>query len=559
MTNLFAGVAGSDGVVPVYDPDGRWTTWSISEIYLGQQGEGKYVPKVNDYVIDPITDERWRVASLDQVTFEPVLVPIKPIFSGAFDDNDILLGVGPGTPSDTYRVYIDKSVMPYKLAVDHRLVFHGSMVASVRIFKGSLLSGNEKCISAVYDNSGNLLGNDIPLELVAKHNFENYTIRSVKVCNTTEDLKDGEIVTAVAYSPEGHVVSKRQLLAENTAFIRSLDTSVKYITGIALKSPFLSQSDPKEIQYPLNVPLSGLSLEGVVSYSDGSKLTMPVDGTKFTLFGFESFVSTIVDQEFPLVLKYSLSEGEVVYGASVASDRFITETFTGKTVKSDGAFTVKLYPYPVWVNEINGYRLEWFLYNLDRQISYNVTPHVRLNANTPSFNPTGYGLMQHLSASVNLRDVNRSYKSYVHVQTVDIMLLGMGTERTTNWTVGFDPAQSPLFGVNNHLKTTFINQNLMHVDISMDAADQAEWLERIYYATKPLTDGDREVVPPAPTHFALMVGGVGLEFPISQWNSTLIINEALPDSGTAFVKFFKRTPDNDIQLSVAGLPIYQQT
>lgn len=551
-----SGIAGTDGVVPVYEPNTRWTTWSLKEIYLGQQGQNRYVPKVNDYVVDIDTAQYYKVDSIDPTTMVPSLKKITLVNDGAFTDQDILLGVGPGTQSDTYRVYIDKSVMPYALAVDARLKVAGTMVSSAKIFKGSEIYGTSEVISAFYDQSGNLLGQAIPLELVAMDG--NISIRTVPVCHTTENLADGEIVTVVFFSDNGHVVSKRQLLVENTAFIRSTDVATKYITGITLDSPFLSSGDPRLIQYPLNVPLSGLSLMGKVQYSDGSALTMPVDGTKFSLFGFEGYVATIVGQKFPLVLKYSLSDNEIVYGASVADGKFLTEQYRATTLKADGAYTVKLFGYPVWIDATQGYRIEWFLYNLDRNVMYRVTPYVKFNQNTRVFDPTAYGVLQHLSVSINLKDVNGTYRSYNHVQTIDIVLLAPGTDRTGNWTVGFDPAQNPPYGNSMFASYNMINANLSTVQIDFGAATQEEWLQRIYLNTKPMMDESRELAAPTPDFFALVLGDTQVEFPISQWNSALQLTTSLTNSGTLFVKFFKRLADTDLQLAVAGLPIYQQ-
>jgi hypothetical protein len=173
MTDVISlsGVAGSqDGKAPIYDADGRWQMWSLSQVYMGTVGDNHYVPNVKDYVIDPDTDEKWRVVSVDPTTLIPTLVKVKPVDTGEFSDIDVLLGVGPGTQSDTYRAYIDKSVIPHTLAVDARLKVNGSMVTSAKIFKGSVRDGTAQVISAMYDQSGTLLGQSIPLELVAMPN-----------------------------------------------------------------------------------------------------------------------------------------------------------------------------------------------------------------------------------------------------------------------------------------------------------------------------------------------------------------------------------------------------
>jgi hypothetical protein len=540
----------------VYQPSGRWSIWNLNEIYTGQQGAQRYVPRVNDYAVNTDTDETWKVTSIDPATLIPTLVRVNAINTGPLNPNDILLGVGPGTQSDTYRVYIDKSVTPHILAVDARLNVGGSMVTKAILFRGSELSGTAVAISALYDQSGNLLGQAIPLELIATIN--NIAMKTVPVCHTLADLPDGELITAVFYSDVGNVVSKRQLLAENTAFIRTTDASVKYIIGISLETPFLSLTDPKLIQYPLNVPLNGLSLIGVVNYSDGSQIRMPVDGTKFSIFGFEGFISTVIGQKFNVVLKYTLSSNEVVYGANAIGGMFITDTYKATTSLANGAFTVKLFGYPVWIDSINGYILEWFMYNLDRTAMYRVTPYVKFGVNSRAYNPSLYGTTQSLSVMINLHDVNSIFANYNHVQNIDVTLLAPGSARTTNWTIGFAPNQTPVFGINNFAATTMTNQNLWSVNLASGETILSNWLNRMYFNTLPLTDTTKELAPPVPNYFALLIGNTSLEFPISEWNLTHAISLAVPDNSTLFVKFFFRTPDNDIQLSIVGLPCYQQ-
>lgn len=557
MTTTAPSVTGTDGVVPLYQPDARWTIWALADIYTGTTGQGKYIPNVNDYVIDYATDERYIVTDLDITTLIPVLKPIPTTQVATLSDIDVLLGVGPGTQSDTYRVYIDQSVIPHTLAVDARLKVNGSLVTTAKIFQGSELSSNEQVISAFYDQNGIMLGQSIPLETVQVPNGVNYAVKSVPVCYTTQDLVDGEIVTIVFYSTDGHVVSKRQLLVENTAFIPTSDSGVKYVTDITLESPFLSSADQTLLQYPINIPVAGLNLMGRVHYSDGSSVLMPVDGTKFAIYGLNNYVASIVGQTIPLVLRYNLSPGEVAYGASVASQKFLTANYKATTLTEDGAYSVKLFGFPVWIDAVNGYRLEWWLYNLDRQTVFHVTPYVKINDNTAGFNPTAYGIVQNLSVSVNLNDVSPTYASYIHTQTVTFTLIQAGNLTGTNWTVGFSPGQNPPFGFNNFASTTFVNQNLTTVNLGMNASTQSDWLNRIYALTQPLYDPQKETAAPTPDTFAIVTDNNTYEFPITDWNTTLSLSETITPFSTMFIRFYQRTVDNDLQLAIAGLPVYQ--
>lgn len=552
-------ITGVDGVSPVYAPDRIWTIWNINDMYVGGIGNNKFVSNVNDLVFDMATGEQFIVVEVDQTTLIARWVLWNKIPSQTVDQVDVLLGPSPGVERDTYIAYIDKSVIPYTLCVDARLKIHATTATKAKIFWENNLTGNQEVVSAFYDQSGNLLGQEVPLELVDMPNGQNFATKALKVCYTTREIADGDYLTVVCYSDDGMVRSKAVVLAENSAFIRNSNTAAKYVMSIALESPFLSESDPTLIEYPLNVPLAGLNLIGVVTYSDGSKIRLPVDQTKFSVYGIQDqgYISTVIGQAFPVVLRYLLSPGEFVYGATVGENKVISRQFNARTIQANGAYTVKLFVYPVWIDALHGYRLTWRLYNLDRNISYDATAYVKMNDNSLGFDPLAYNVRQNLTVSVNLNDINGIFKSYKHVQTVDVTLLTPGTARTTNWTIGYSPSQNPPYGRNNFAATTFVNQNLTTVKVDMGATDVNDWLNRIVAMTQPLTDPQKEATWPAPNFFALVIGGQDVEFPISQWNSQLTVNQAIPDSSTLFIKFYKKTADNILQISIAGIPVYQ--
>jgi hypothetical protein len=76
MSNDAIGIVGTDGYTPLYQENAAWRQWSIEEIYRGEEGLNKFIPKVKDWVCEPETGKMWRVANLDLVTYIPELVPI---------------------------------------------------------------------------------------------------------------------------------------------------------------------------------------------------------------------------------------------------------------------------------------------------------------------------------------------------------------------------------------------------------------------------------------------------------------------------------------------------
>lgn len=552
------GITGTDGVIPVYEPTARWCTWALSQIFNGGPGANRYVPKLNDYVEDYELYITYKVIALDPVTLIPTLLPItRPGSNGSFTVIDRLVGVGPGTQADTYKVYLDQSVTPHVLAVDTRLRVAGTMSSYAKLFRGSDLSGNGDVIGFLYDQNGVFLSQNIPLELAAIDSHVNHSIKIVSVAYTNVSLADGEIVTVVIYDDEGHVVSKRQLLVENTSFIRDVNVSQKYVSSISLESPFLSQVEQNTLEYPINIPLQAFNMTGVVNYSDGSKLRMPVDGSRFKILGLERFLGTVVGQNIKLALSYALGANETAYGTVSGDGKFVTAPYGLKTINQVGSYSVRLYCYPVWVDPTVGYVLKWFLYNLDRDISFDVTPFISYNSPAQSFNGKTFGVNQFVSVRVNIRDVSSSFNSYIYVQNVQIQLREPGTARTTNWAIKYETTQPNPYGVDLNAKIDILSATSTRIYLSSGCTTQTEWLERLYFNTKPMYDNRRETKAPTPNFFAIEVGSARYEYPVSAWNNPVVINSGLEVNDTLFIEWIQRQASGDMLLGKSGLPIYE--
>jgi hypothetical protein len=545
--------SGIDGVVPQYDPEGIWRNWGMQDIYLGQAAAKRFVPKVLDFVTD-FNGETYTifvVDHLDPVTLIPTLREIHQSgMSFTMTETDVLFGVGPGTQADTYRVYVDDSVMPHIMAVDIRLKVAGSMSSYCKIFKGSDVSKTGVVISKMYDGTGNYISDAVPLELVAIDSHINYSIKTVQICHTTHGLVDGEIVTVVVYSDSGHVVSKRQLLVENTAFIRSLNVSQRYVTHISLRTPFLSSTNDHVIDYPLNVPINALNVIGVVHYSDGHEMELPANGGKFSLYGIDQYLSTIVGQEVDLVLSYTLSNNEIAYAGVSANGHRVTEPYTLRTVNPNNSYTTKLFGYPVWIDDIVGYRLQWWMLNLDRNVYFDVTPFVVYSANTPSFMPQGYGRLQQISVSVNLSAVSGAFKPFIHTQLVAIALHGRPSDMKCPWEMSNEYLPSrPAFGRDLFIRS--VDTEVINLASGFDV--YTDWLQHMYYESFPLMNLQRELRPPTPTHVVVMYGGSYTEVPVGDWNHDITFQQAVPIHRTVTLRWIKRVSTGDLHLAVTAL------
>lgn len=534
------------------DLDRGWRVWSIKEIYT-PGGSGRIVPNVEDLVFDRVNG--WLIViSVDYTTGISIRTPWKQPATGADSEEDLLLGSGPGTISESFRLWLNPSVTPHTLTFDSRLFANGTAPSYVKVFRGSDVSESGQVISAYYDQNQNFLGQEIPLEIVGRNNITNIAIKTPKTGYTAYDLQDNEQVTAVVYDDAGGPRSRHNLLIHRSAVVKQTSDSDKYITAISIETPFLSPSDPQTIQFPINMPVRNLNLIGKVTYSDGTSKRMPIDGTKFSIHGLNEFVATVEDQTVPLVLSYALSPGEYSYINNPSANNHISAFYKARTTAMDGAYSIKLFVTPVWIDRLNGYRLEYHLYNLLRDTYYNVTDKVQMATDSSVFDPILYGTVQTLAVAVNLRDVDSRFANYRHVQTFRVALKAEGNDQTKdNWWITYTPGQDPVFGEGVQALARFVNVNNYQVKIDCGATTLAEWLDKVYYPLEPLVDTQSEAVAPVPNYILLVSGNHQVEVPIASWNQTLSLHEVPAEGKPMYLHFMRRGATNDLQLAVAGL------
>lgn len=536
------------------DPNRGFRIFNRSEI-VTVNGNGQWVPNIGDLVFD-VQQGFFTVISVDQTTGLSELRPWSPPINPENDPTqDLLLGAGPGYPSESYRIFLDTSVTPFTFSPDARLRFYGSMVHAYKVFRGSDISSTHgKVLSMFYDPSGNFLGNAVPVEVVEVPGAVQQVIKTPSPGYTNRQLADGELVTLVAYDNEGGVVSIAQLIVQNTTAIRRVNDQRKYVQGISIESAFLSTADPQVIEFPVNVTVESLPITGLVHYSDGSRQRIGIDGNRFALHGMNNYISSIVGQQFPLVLTYRLAEDEVSYGESPTVNDTISSTYTAKTTAADGAYTVKLFVYPVWVNSQVGYRLEYWLYNLDRQTYYNATPYVELATNSAPFNPTYYGVTQTFTVAVDLNRVDGSFMPYRHVQRVQLALLTRGDDRDANWSVFFTPDQETQYGANLFADLELLTVNNWRLRLGNGFPSKELWLENLFYHTEPLYNEQIETIAPEPTHVRVQFLYNTYEYSVDQWNDVLTVNNDLADGELVYLQWIRRTADTDLQLGMSALP-----
>lgn len=545
----------------ISDPNQPYREWLRTQIYNpdAPSADAVYVPNVNDSVRD-WAQGFFRVVGVDYTTGRSTLVAWDLPKSPQDDEIDVLLGAGPGTIADSYRFFVNAATNPATLSLDRRLRVNASTVSSFKLFKGTDISDEGQVISKYYDQNWNLLGENIPLEIVAMPDATNYAVKAPRVGYTTNLVQDGDLYTAVFYDDNAGPVSVAKLIAQNSSFIRTADASAKYITSISVESPFLNPADPTNFQIPINMPVQYVPMIGVVTYSDGSQKRLPVDGTKFRMAGLDSYIATQQGQRVGLVLIYNLSSNEFNYIGTPTPNGTITEEYSATTMPTDGAYSVKMFVTPVWQDPINGYRLQFWLYNLDRQDVYDVTSLVTAATDFAPFNPTLYNVVQNVAFGVQMNQVDPTFAPWRFVQSMAITLLRPGNDQGgDNWLIQYTPGQTPAYGVGTLAKGTFINTNLWNLDISCGLTDQTAWLDKVYYAGQPLYDSTSELKAPVPNFMRIIVNNTPYEFQVSQWNQVLQVSSQLVEGQAVYIQWIYRDGQNDLQLGSSGLIIHLNT
>jgi len=554
-----------NGIELLRSKNKEFRTWNITEIYIEEDAghPGRWVPNVDDMVVDWDVG-LFRVVFVNELTGKSTLQPWDAAEMNGVDDLDILIGVAGGSVNESYRVYIDNSVTPSTLALDSRLHVYGSAAAHIKLFKGADISDNGTVISVQINTSGDVVSDNIPLTLVGSKLSNNTTlppgtnvaIKAPVVSNTTHDISDGELIVAVVYDDVGMVTGITRLLAINTAFVREANAAVKHVTGISIKSPFLSTTLTDTLQYPLNLPLTSMLIKGVVHYNDGDTREVTIDGNEMSLFGLDSYVPTIVNQKVPLVLSYNLSVGESTFAGNSAAG-IITKSYEARTLSAETAYNLKVYVAPRWIDDVTGYELKYYMYNVDRDTVVDVTEHIELDVtNGWIFNPIKYGTSQRIAIVLNLQDVDSKYIEHRHVQTFTIHLIGPAHAYESPWVIDYNNDGEVDYGNNIYaLMTESDEDGFWDVKICAETNDVSEWLLRTFSATDPLVNSVIEGVPPTPTHFKVVIDEDEFYQPIENWAQAMKIDFVPKIDCTVEVFWIHENQTSNLQLAMGSLNV----
>lgn len=547
-------VGSYSGIVAIPNPTRRYSQWHMREVYgLGNAPTNVNVPNIDDTVIDLLNNKLYRVISLTPENIPSLeLVTFKGV--GGVTKFDTILGTGPGLCSEGYRIYVNNKIIPHPCFIDNRVLIPGSENSHIKIFKGHDTSDANGVVSGVFNSAGRMESENIYLEHVVIPHYPVNTYKVARPGHLTETLQDGEVVTVVVYNVGGDVTMRFTLLVVNTEFVRNIDASKKHVTDITLITPYISDSDNLLIEIPLGMTTQSASFVGKVTYNDGTSTNYPVDGTKFALHGFDTYVASRLGDTMPVVLRYSLSATENAnIIQTINGKHFTNKEYMLKTIESDSRYSVKLFVIPSWDNTRMQWTLSYWLYNLSRDMVIDVTRDIEYSTTSTPFDGNLYGTPQRLVVTFNIDKLGPSYTYYRHVETFEITLSHPVTEGDVSnyYVLKYDGDSI----VGTHALVNVSGTTNNHIlDLSNGFSDFRGLLERWYRASSPLVYAFNEDRAPEPTHARIIIGNWSREIPVGQLAQPITgVSTTIFNGQSVQIEFVRMTNLSRLELGKVGL------
>ena len=304
--------------------------WEQGELFRGDYGENRFVPKKGDNVMDKDTGALWVITKVDSSTKLSTLRVVYDAPSVNLTGN-----LQHTLNSELYRLYLDKSTpnKPFPAVINNRLTVAGSGLSHAIVYRGTGNWDNRQSVSKMVDAAGNVLTDRIPLEQVSDPTNTFKMLWNTVPFRITEDFDDGEVLTAVYFTADGHVSEKRELLVELTGFIHRAFGALKTVQSIELYGPSIKISAPSVILKSKDETLGSLGLKARIHYADGSvKENIPLSDPSIDVIGVEQANFQGRRSYVDIILKYTL-----------AADEGATHTYSSSLEAGDGSFVTRRY------------------------------------------------------------------------------------------------------------------------------------------------------------------------------------------------------------------------
>lgn len=556
-------VVGKDGIKPSYNPEGRWNPGiALHELYQGENGgrddgTGKKVPlyvgNVRDYVTDVYNHVDYYIKALNLETLVPEL-ELRRQSGNILTPVDILTARGPSFGAADCKITIDTSVFPHRLDTSPFLEINSVEASYAKIIKGPL-NGAHRVVGFMATTAGQLVDDVIPLDLIraVADGVTNYHQKNVRVCYCNEKFSNGDILNVVLYSSGGKALSENQLVVVDSSFVRDGNAPREYIKAVYVESPYLSPSNPFVLEVPVGWTNSSINMIGVIEYQNGRKVKLPLDDKKFYLEGLNQLLSSIAGQTMSWVLKYRLDPGEQSMQNALSVTGVVPQVYRVKVVKPNNSYNVKIYAFPVWNATVNGYRLRYFLVNLERNMLQDVTAAIRVVDGTAAFDGFSYGFTQRIQVALNLQDVSSTYKPFVFTQILEVTLYGTPGERRDPWIVKQSHQDTASIGKDIWAQKSTDGRTF---SVKGRFTTKEDWLQALFHNGFPLlSDPNIPKSYPLPTHFMVGYGGKYEEYAIDEWDKDLVFPSTFETHRNLELVWKHKTATEDLIISVTSILI----
>ncbi|AXF51410.1 putative virion structural protein [Erwinia phage Wellington] len=535
----------------IIDKDRGWRPWGAGDLYDKITGTG-FVPNPTDWIYHPDTNIVYKVLTVNysEPSWTVELLNGIPLVN----DGKPLGGHYP-LRSDKFRVYVDTTKNPATMTFDKNVTWNGADLEGIRIFRGTDITDSGEILSGSYKD-GRLDKTYLPLQAISNQGADTVVKQALPgACLAA--VEHGDMFSFVVYDDVGNGVAMGSGYIIKTNLVMALETPARTILNIKLVSPFISGDDSSVLTLPINMPLESIPLWCEVQYNDGVK-TLAVDGSRVKLNGLRNsgahdtfYISSNAGNELPLTLSYQLAKGESYAGDNLVDGKTIVKDYTAVTEAVDGAYSMKLFVVPVWLDSTRGVRLQYLLYNLTRGTVYDATAQINYTGGS-SFDPTLYGVKQRLNVQCDISKVNTAYRPYTHPQSFSITLMNPGTEKDTNFVLEYLP-NGLKYGEKIWAEFKYSNVTYSELDVSCQKTSKAEWLAALYDPIYPLFDRRNEDGPPTPTHFQIHIGGNIYTYEIDDWMAKKVINYKVGLDASLVIRWLRRTPTDELQLGATPM------
>ncbi|ECW1346323.1 hypothetical protein F3S34_21735 [Salmonella enterica] len=532
------------------DKDRGFEVWDPSELYEPNKPTG-YVPNPRDLIVNDMTSGFDRVVSVNYSVPSWETEPFGGV--GVANQDGRLNGHYP-LRSDKYRVYVDSTKLPPTMVIDDAVTFNGPDIDGVRILRGSSVNDDAEILSGYYKD-GVLKKNYLPVQTISAADAETVVKQAIPGSCLAE-VSNGEECTFLVYSDTGNVVQIAHGHIIKTNLVMAQETPSRTVLGIKLVSPFLVDDNGTTLTLPINIPLESIPLWCDIQYSDGTK-RLPIDGSRVKFNGLRNsgahdtfYIASNAGNELPCQLSYQLARGETYGGTDIVKDTIVKD-YTAVTETVDGAYSMKLFVVPRWLDANRGYRLSFLLYNLTRGQVYDATANIQYTTGT-TFDPLLMGVKQRLNVQVDISKVNPQFRAFIQAQSFAITLVNPGNELNTNFLIEYLP-DGLVYGNEIWAEFKYSNVNYSTLNLRCGCASKAEWLKALYEPIYPLYDRRNESEAPEPTHFEVHVGGKVYTHSIDEWLNEQTVDYRIALDDSLVIRWIRRTPTDTLNLAATPM------